>query len=237
MPTNDTVMEVYGQPLASESSPTVSGIRYHDPLQSAVTIVHLLIILTSDTGRSTCSVGKLSRLRSGWILDCLKRVWRIIGTAQDPNTSNTTRIKCYSAFLKVLCLCLQPISQCKYEDTEILQATTLLSDFIHFILLSNSEEMDFDLETAICWSIYDFLAVGNKSRGILQIYEEHLGSLLHSEDEQRSYVESLGLDLQVGSASPNLACANMDSEHWRWPRIVLLVVEFKIQSRHLSISF
>ena len=206
VPTNDTIVELYRQLSVDERSQTVSSIKHDDLSQDVVVIVHLLLImLIPEVGKPTKSPSKSLRSNSDWVLNCLTRVWRIIGPAQASIISISSRNRCYSAFLKALCSCLEPISRYRYENTEILQAAVLLSDSIFFLLQADPEEIAFDLEIAICWSIYDLLAIGNKFSGVLEIYQERLGNSLHSEDGRRSYVDSLSLDLQVGSAIPTVA--------------------------------
>ena len=201
VPTNDTVVELYPQFLKPERLQTVSSIKHDDLSQDVVVIVHLfLIMLNPEISKPTQSPVKSTRSNSDWVLDCLTRVWRIIGPAQASIISISSRNRCYSAFLKALCSCLEPISRHRYENTEMLQAAALLSDSIFFLLQSDPEEMTLDLEIAICWSIYDLLAIGNKFSGVLEIYQERLGTSLHSEDGRRSCVDSLSLDLQVGVA-------------------------------------
>ena len=201
VPTSDTVIEFRQQSLEPEKPHAMSVIKHEDLSQDVVIIVHLLLVmLNPETGKSTHLAGKLIRSNSNWALDCLIRIWRIIEPAQASIILVSSRNRCYSAFLKALCSCLEPLSRYRYEKTEMLQAAALLSDSILYLLQSNPAEMTVDLELAICWSIYDLLAIGNKFSGILEIYQERLGTSLHSEDDRRSYVDSLSLDLQVGSA-------------------------------------
>ncbi|MCJ1281221.1 serine/threonine-protein kinase M1 [Xylographa opegraphella] len=197
VPTNDTVVELYRQFLEPERPKTVSSIKHDDLSQDIVIIVHLLLILLNpEIGKPIQLPGKKMRSNSDWVLDCLTRVWRIIGPGQVPIISSSSRDRCYSAYLKALCLCLEPASRYRYESAEMLQAAALLSDFIFFLLQSEPEELSFVLEIAICWSIYDLLAVGNRFSRVLEIYQERLGASILPEDGRRSYVDSRSLDLQ-----------------------------------------
>lgn len=202
MPTDETVNEVHAQQLPQRDTQISPSIRHDDSSRNVVTIINLILVLLSPkNGEVPDSGSRLVKSNLGWVLDCLARVWEFMGPGEQVLVSRTVKDHCYSPFLKALCMCLQPASPSKCESIESISAAVLVCRSIEFFLQLDPEGMTSDLEIAICWSIYDLLAVGNRCGRVLEIYQEHLGSVLQLEDEPQSWLDSLSYDLQVRTPS------------------------------------
>ncbi|MCJ1394432.1 serine/threonine-protein kinase M1 [Xylographa bjoerkii] len=157
-------------------------------------------MLSAQTRASTSRIRLRPVLK--YIQGCIKDLMFFVDAVQDGEiVPDSFQVPTNDTVMELYRQPLEPenqrtMSSIKHDDLSQDLATALLSDSIFVLLQCDPEEMTFDLEIAICWSIYDLLAIGKKFSGILEIYQEHLGSLLNSEDGRRSYVDNLSLDLQ-----------------------------------------
>ena len=151
-----------------------------------------------------------------WIINCLTRVWQILEQDDDHVISKASKTSCFPPFLKALRTCLRPLNITKFYALESAQATTLLCQSISYFLRPLFEDMSSDLEREVCWSMGYLLSQGQKLPGVLQVYNEHLGTSLQATNGPCSRMEKFGDDLQVCGVPSTVHFTDSNSVLWHW---------------------
>ena len=195
VPTNNTISEISHHSLPSVNAQAMSRIHHEDLSVDAYIVVSLIfIILTAKSGSTRPSVGTSVDPSLRWTIDCLTRIWHCLKPAEDQLISKLARSRSYPILLKALRMCLVLV---KADIVESTQVAILLCECTTSLLQSDFEEFSLDLESEVCWSVYELLSTSKKSPNIFRVYKEHLNISLQALEGPCRRISNFHADLQV----------------------------------------
>lgn len=199
MPTLATVSEVF--------SPQVQQADPHIPVQVSVesaSQAHTIGVCLLSTSLSSLLPGVKQTPKGGlrsfelsWTLDCLTRFWHTLKLTQVPLASEYPANQCLAVFLEVLCDVLHGVISIKYDATNILRTSTLLSQILGVLIRTLAGESIEVFEKQICLAILEIVRLGQYSPIVSQVFEEHLLPILVDATKNHNRFADFGWDLQV----------------------------------------